>query len=232
MGFLDNGGTAPATKNIILINVLVMVMIALNREFMIEHFALFYPSSPFFRPWQFVTHMFMHGGFLHIFFNMYTLWIFGSALERAWGWKKFLVFYFVTGLGAALLHTGVQFVESQVYMSQIAEGSVQAQASLHALKLTRTVGASGAIYGVLLGFAMLYPDARLTLIFPPITLKAKWFVIIFAIIELIIGIFSIGGGVTDEKVDIAHFAHLGGMLFGWLLIMYWKKKRTLYDYKY
>lgn len=232
MGFLDNGGTAPATKNIILINVLVMVMIALNSEFMIEHFALFYPSSPFFRPWQFVTHMFMHGGFLHIFFNMYTLWIFGSALERAWGWKKFLVFYFVTGLGAALLHTGVQFVESQVYMSQIAEGSVQAQASLHALKLTPTVGASGAIYGVLLGFAMLYPDARLTLIFPPITLKAKWFVIIFAIIELIIGIFSIGGGVTDEEVDIAHFAHLGGMLFGWLLIMYWKKKRTLYDYKY
>ncbi|MBO8444241.1 MAG: rhomboid family intramembrane serine protease [Bacteroidetes bacterium] len=231
MGFLDNGGTAPATKNIILINVLVMVMIALNMEFMIEHFALFYPSSPFFRPWQFVTHMFMHGGFLHIFFNMYTLWIFGSALERAWGWKKFLVFYFVTGLGAALLHTGVQFIQAQVWMSQIAEGSVQAQASLHALKLTPTVGASGAIYGVLLGFAMLYPDARLTLIFPPITLKAKWFVIIFAIIELIIGIFSIGG-VTDEKVDIAHFAHLGGMLFGWLLIMYWKKKRTLYDYKY
>ena len=169
------------------------------------------------------SHVHARGLLAHIL--QYVHSIFGSALERAWGWKKFLVFYFVTGLGAALLHTGVQFVESQVYMSQIAEGSVQAQASLHALKLTPTVGASGAIYGVLLGFAMLYPDAALTLIFPPITFKAKWFVIIFAVIELVTGIFSIGGG-------IAHFAHLGGMLFGWLLIMYWKKKRTLYDYKY
>ena len=202
-----------------------MVMIALNRAFMIEHFALFYPTSPFFRPWQFITHMFMHGGFWHIFFNMYTLWMFGSVLERAWGWKKFLLFYFVTGLGAALLHTGVQFIEAQVYMSRIAEGSAQAAAALHQLNLTPTVGASGAIYGVLLGFAMLYPDAILTLIFPPVPLKAKWFVIIFAVIELLTGIFGVGG-------SIAHFAHLGGMLFGWLLIMYWKKKRTLYDYKY
>lgn len=218
-------------KNLIIINAIVFVVTMFAQNFMYGTFSLFYFTSPFFKPFQLITYMFMHGGFWHIFFNMYTLWIFGSALERAWGWKKFLVFYFVTGLGAALLHTGVQFIQSQVWMSQIAEGSVQAQASLHALKLTRTVGASGAIYGVLLGFAMLYPDAGLTLIFPPITLKAKWFVIIFAVIELVTGIFSIGG-VTDGKVDIAHFAHLGGMLFGWLLIMYWKKKRTLYDYKY
>lgn len=225
MAFFDSRNSAPATTNIIIINVLVMIMIVLNEQFMIEHFALFYPASPFFRPWQFITHMFMHGGFWHIFFNMYTLWIFGSVLERTWGWKKFLVFYFVTGLGAALLHTGVQYIEAQVYMSQIAEGSQQAMAALHQLKLTPTVGASGAIYGLLLGFAMLYPDARLTLIFPPVTLKAKWFVIIFAVIELVTGVTGIGGG-------IAHFAHLGGMLFGWLLIMYWKKKRTLYEYRY
>lgn len=225
MAFFDSRNSAPATTNIIIINVLVMIMIVLNEQFMIEHFALFYPASPFFRPWQFITHMFMHGGFWHIFFNMYTLWIFGSVLERTWGWKKFLVFYFVTGLGAAFLHTGVQYIEAQIYMSQIAEGSQQAMAALHQLKLTPTVGASGAIYGLLLGFAMLYPDARLTLIFPPVTLKAKWFVIIFAVIELVTGVTGIGGG-------IAHFAHLGGMLFGWLLIMYWKKKRTLYEYKY
>lgn len=225
MAFFDSRNSAPATTNIIIINVLVMIMIVLNEQFMIEHFALFYPASPFFRPWQFITHMFMHGGFWHIFFNMYTLWIFGSVLERTWGWKKFLVFYFVTGLGAAFLHTGVQYIEAQVYMSQIAEGSQQAMAALHQLKLTPTVGASGAIYGLLLGFAMLYPDARLTLIFPPVTLKAKWFVIIFALIELVTGVTGIGGG-------IAHFAHLGGMLFGWLLIMYWKKKRTLYEYRY
>lgn len=225
MAFFDSRNSAPATTNIIIINVLVMIMIVLDEQFMIEHFALFYPASPFFRPWQFVTHMFMHGGFWHIFFNMYTLWIFGSVLERTWGWKKFLVFYFVTGLGAALLHTGVQYIEAQVYMSQIAEGSQQAMAAMHQLKLTPTVGASGAIYGLLLGFAMLYPDARLTLIFPPVTLKAKWFVIIFAVIELATGLTGIGGG-------IAHFAHLGGMLFGWLLILYWKRKRTLYDYRY
>ena len=225
MGFIDSRSSAPATFNIIIINVLVMIMITLNEGFMIEHFALFYPASPFFKPWQFITHMFMHGGLWHIFFNMYTLWIFGSVLERIWGWKKFLVFYFVTGLGAALLHTGVQFIEAQVYMSQIADGSLAAQTALHQLKLTPTVGASGAIYGVLIGFAMLYPDAMLTLIFPPVSLKAKWFVIIFAVIELFTGVFGIGGG-------IAHFAHLGGMLFGWMLIMYWKKKGKMYHYKY
>ena len=218
------GSIPPAIKNIIIINVLVMVMITLKENWMITNFALFYPSSPFFKPWQIVTHMFMHGGFWHIFFNMYTLFIFGCVLERMWGPKKFLLFYFVTGLGAALLHTGVQAVEMQVYMSQAAEGSVSAVQAVHALKMTPTVGASGAIYGVLIGYAMLFPDSVLTLIFPPVSLKAKWFVIIFAVIELVTGIFGMGGGV-------AHFAHLGGMLFGWLLIMYWKKKHTLYNYR-
>ena len=218
------GSIPPAIKNIIIINVLVMVMITLKENWMITNFALFYPSSPFFKPWQIVTHMFMHGGFWHIFFNMYTLFIFGTVLERVWGTKKFLIFYFVTGIGAALLHTGVQFIEAQVYISQIAEGSQQAAAAYQALKYTPTVGASGAIYGVLMGYAMLFPDSVLTLIFPPVSLKAKWFVIIFAVIELLTGISSIrsvGGG-------IAHFAHLGGMLFGWLLILYWKKRHRMY----
>ncbi len=223
-GFLSS--IPPAIKNIIIINVLVMIMTALNEQYMIANFALFYPTSPFFKPWQIITHMFMHGGFWHIFFNMYTLFIFGTVLERIWGTKKFLVFYFVTGIGAALLHTGVQFIEAQVYMSQIADGSQQAAAAYQALKYTPTVGASGAIYGVLMGYAMLFPDSVLTLVFPPVSLKAKWFVIIFAVIELFTGIFStsirsVGGGV-------AHFAHLGGMLFGWLLILYWKKKRRMY----
>ena len=225
----NNGGgffssIPPVTKNIIIINVLVWIMAELRPDFMYETFSLFYSTSPFFKPWQIVTHMFMHGGFWHIFFNMYTLFIFGCVLERMWGPKKFLLFYFVTGLGAALLHTGVQAVEMQVYMSQAAEGSVSAVQAVHALKMTPTVGASGAIYGVLIGYAMLFPDSVLTLIFPPVSLKAKWFVIIFAVIELVTGIFGMGGGV-------AHFAHLGGMLFGWLLIMYWKKKHTLYNYR-
>ena len=215
------GSVPPAVKNIIIINILVMILTALNEQYMISHFALFYPTSPYFRPWQIVTHMFMHGGFWHLFFNMYTLFIFGTVLERVWGTKKFLIFYFVTGLGAALIHTGVQFIEAQVYISQIAENSPHAMAAYQALKLTPTVGASGAIYGVLIGYAMLFPDSVLTLVFPPVSLKAKWFVIIFAVIELLTGVFSIGGG-------IAHFAHLGGMLFGWLLILYWKKNRKMY----
>lgn len=229
MYYSNNGGgflssIPQVTRNIIFINILVMIMTSLNGEFMYENFSLFYPTSPFFKPWQIVTHMFMHGGFWHIFFNMYTLFIFGCVLERMWGPKKFLLFYFITGLGAALLHTGVQAIEMQVYMRQAADGSSVAISAIHALKMTPTVGASGAIYGVLLGYAMLFPDSVLTLIFPPISLKAKWFVLIFAGIELFTGILGRGG-------SVAHFAHLGGMLFGWLIIMYWKKKHTLYTYK-
>ena len=219
-GFLANVPTA--VKNIIIINALIMVMTALNKTFMYETFALFYPTSPFFHWWQPVTHMFMHGGFWHLFFNMYTLFIFGTVLERVWGTKKFLVFYFVTGLGAALVHTGVEWIQMQSWLSKAAEGSVAAMNAIHVLKMTPTVGASGAIYGVLMGYAMLYPDTMLTLIFPPVSLKAKWFVLIFAAIELLTGVTGTGGG-------IAHFAHLGGLIFGFVLIWYWKKKRTLYS---
>lgn len=219
-GFMANVPTA--IKNIIIINVLVMVMTALNENFMYETFSLFYPTSPFFHWWQPVTHMFMHGGFWHLLFNMYTLYIFGSILERVWGTKKFLIFYFVTGLGAALIHTGVEWIQMQSWLSQAAEGSAAAMSSIHTLKMTPTVGASGAIYGVLMGYAMLYPDSVLTLMFPPVSMKAKWFVLIFAGIELVTGMTGVGGG-------IAHFAHLGGLIFGFLLIMYWKKKHTLYS---
>ena len=218
-GFLSNMPTA--IRHIIIINVLVMIMTSLNENFMYEHFALFYPTSHFFHWWQPLTHMFMHGGFWHLFFNMYTLYIFGSVLERIWGTKKFLIFYFVTGLGAAAIHTGVEWVQMQNWLSQAAQGSMAAQSSIHIMKMTPTVGASGAIYGVLMGYAMLYPDSVLTLIFPPISLKAKWFVLIFAAIELLTGVTGTGGG-------IAHFAHLGGLVFGYLLIWYWKKRHTLY----
>lgn len=222
-GFLSSIPTA--TKNIIIINVLVMIMTSLNEGFMYEKFALFYPTSPFFHWWQPVTHMFMHGGFWHLFFNMYTLYFFGRVLEERWGARKFLIFYFVTGLGAALVHTGVEWLQMQHWMGQVAEGSMAAQAKIHALKMTPTVGASGAIYGVLMGFAMLYPDAILSLVFPPVSMKAKWFVLIFAAIELLTGVTGMGGG-------IAHFAHLGGLIFGYLLILYWKKKHTLYGRDY
>lgn len=219
------GNIPVAIRNIIVINVIVLIMTYLNENFMYEKFALFYPTSPFFHWWQPVTHMFMHGGLWHIFFNMYTLFIFGSALERVWGAKKFLIFYFVTGLGAAAIHTGVEWIQMQSWLGAAAEGSLAAQNSIHMLKMTPTVGASGAIYGVLMGYAMLYPDSVLTLLFPPIPMKAKWFVLIFAAIELLTGITGVGGG-------IAHFAHLGGLIFGFLLMWYWKKKRTLYGRDY
>jgi membrane associated rhomboid family serine protease len=138
------------------------------------------------------------------------------------GERKFLIFYFVCGLGAAALHTGVEFLQAQDLMRQIADGSTTAAQTYAELKVTPVVGASGAIYGVIIGYAMLFPESRLTLLFPPVTLSAKWMVIIFAGLELLFGI-------TGTVVSVAHFAHLGGMLFGWLLIKYWRKKGTLFD---
>lgn len=229
----------PAVKNIIIINALIMVMITLKESFMLENFALYFPASPFFRIWQPLTYMFMHGGFGHLFFNMYSLFIFGSVLERVWGTKKFLLFYFVTGLGAALVHIGVQWIQygsalatyglslnDASALAQEVARSIQAGADripVWSLSLfTPTVGASGAIYGVLMGYAMLYPDSILTLLFPPVSLKAKWFVLIFAAIELALGVFG-------TRAGIAHFAHLGGLIFGFILIMYWKRRHTLYS---
>lgn len=218
--YYDNGNNfisqiPTVTKNLVAINILMFIATLINENFMVTNFAMFYPASPFFKPWQILTHMFMHGGFWHIFFNMYSLLMFGSILERSLGPKKFLIFYFVTGLGAVALHTGVEWMQARVF---IANGAAQAYQQL---LVTPTLGASGAIYGVLIGFAMLYPQARLTLIFPPIPMTAKWLVIIFAAIELFSGINGIQDGV-------AHFAHLGGMLFGWLLIRWWRKNGKLY----
>ena len=218
--YYDNGNNfisqiPTVTKNLVAINILMFIATLINENFMVANFAMFYPASPFFKPWQILTHMFMHGGFWHIFFNMYSLLMFGSLLERSLGPKKFLIFYFVTGLGAAALHTGVEWMQARVF---IANGAVNAY---QALLMTPTLGASGAIYGVLIGFAMLYPQAQLMLIFPPIPVKAKWLVVIFAVIEL----FS---GINGIQASVAHFAHLGGMLFGWLLIRWWRKHGKLY----
>lgn len=197
------------TRNLLYLNVIMFVATLINEDFMIRTFAMFYPESPYFRWWQPLTHMFMHGGVWHILFNMYTLVMFGTVVERALGTRDYIIFYLVTGLGAVALHIGVQWLEIN-YLG----------GSLAAAVLTPMVGASGAIYGVLVAFAMLYPEARLTLIFPPITLDAKWWVGIFVTLELLLGI-------TGSQVSIAHFAHLGGALFGFLLIRRWKRKGSL-----
>ncbi len=206
------------TKNLLFINILMYIATVINEEFMVSTFAMFYPASPFFRIWQPVTYMFMHGGFWHIFFNMYTLVMFGMAVERTIGTRNFLVFYFVTGLGAMALHTGVEYLQAAHYL---AADTPAAQVSYSQLLRTPMLGASGAIYGILVAFAMLYPEARMTLIFPPITLDAKWWVGIFIVIELVTGITGTGMGV-------AHFAHLGGALLGFLLIYFWRKSGKLW----
>ena len=219
-GFLASLPTV--TKNLIIINVIIFVATLINQEFMIGTFALFYPTSPFFRWWQVVTHMFRHGGFWHIFFNLYTLLIFGGVVERIIGPKKFLLFYFICGFGAVALHLGVEYLQMQAYMDGVAQGSARALQNIEMIKMTPTVGASGAIYGVLMGYAMLFPESRMTLLFPPVTLSAKWMVVVFAVIELLTGVTGLASG-------IAHFAHLGGMLIGWLMILWWRKRGVLFD---
>lgn len=230
------------TRNILIVNAIFFIATLINENFMVSTFGLFYPASQYFRWWQPLTHMFMHGGFWHLFFNMYTLFIFGMAVERTIGERKFLIFYFVCGLGAAALHMGVQALQASALLNQMADagtdaalaagydsalaaGSSKALAAAKAyaqLKLTPTVGASGAIYGVLLGYAFLYPDNQMTLLFPPVTLSAKWMVLIFLGIELLTG-------VTGTLDGVAHFAHLGGALFGWLMMIWWKKSGSLYN---
>ena len=219
-GFL--GGTPPVTRNLIILNIIVFIATLINREFMTAEFALFYPTSRYFHWWQVLTHMFMHGGFWHILFNMYTLWLFGSVVENIIGSKKFLLFYFICGLGAAGLHLGVEFLQMQSFMEGAALGNNVALQNIAVIKHTPTVGASGAIYGVLIGYAMLFPASKMTLLFPPVTLSAKWMVIVFAAIELLTG-------VTGTVAGVAHFAHLGGMLIGWLMIFYWRKRGKLFD---
>ena len=197
------GQLPQATVNLIIVNAIMFLATLINQDFMIRTFAMFPPESPLFRWWQIITHMFMHGGFWHILFNMYTLFLFGMVVERTIGIKKFLVYYFLCGLGAAALHIGVQSLSG---------------ASLY----VPTLGASGAVYGVLLAYAYLFPDSKLTLLFPPVTLSAKWMVLIFLGIELITGI-------TGTAEGVAHFAHLGGALMGWLLMIWWRKRGRLFN---
>lgn len=211
----------PVIKNLLIINTLMLILTFIAKDFMYEKFSLFYIGSPYFRPYQFVTHMFMHEGFVHLFFNMYSLVIFGVVLEQIWGSKKFLFYYMVTGLGAAAIHSFVLYLDASSLASAANAGNFAASQNLGILMATPTVGASGAVYGVLLAYGMLFPNNVLQLLFPPVALKAKWFVLIFGAIELVLGLSNSGG-------EVAHFAHLGGMIFGYILIRYWKKNNKMY----
>ena len=213
-------------KNLLIINVLFfLATIAAQSVFRIDladYLGLHYIGASDFQPFQLVTYMFMHGSFAHLFFNMFALWMFGNTLENIWGPNRFLLFYFVCGIGAGLVQELVQYIQYattlQAYTSVNMHGHIIPMGEY--LNLLTTVGASGAVYGILLAFGMMFPNSTLYIYFA-IPIKAKWFVLIYGVIELFSGL----GGAAD---GVAHFAHLGGMLFGLILIQYWKKKGNLY----
>jgi membrane associated rhomboid family serine protease len=260
------------TKNLIIINAILLFATWVLKQKGIDlthYLALYYPQSDNFHFYQFITHMFMHGSLTHLFFNMFALWMFGRVLESVWGPRRFLIFYIVTGLGAAALHTFVNYLEISPIVKAVTAFSNTPSPELFSAFVTKyqgliknmgfdlpgildfatswldkpastsfepeavafmqqlidvkmnipTVGASGAVYGVLLGFGMLFPNTQLMLLFPPIPIKAKYMVIAYGALELILGLSMPGS-------NIAHFAHLGGMLFGFFLIKYWNKTTT------
>lgn len=198
----------PVVKNLVIINVLVFL--AQSAMPKLEPLLMgHYPLGANFEPWQVITHMFMHGSLTHIFFNMFALVVFGSALERAWGSKRFLQYYMLCGIGAFFIYEAtVGYEVFQLTDSISFEGLAG-----------RVVGASGCVYGLLLGFGMLFPNTELILLFPPIPIKAKYFVIIYGLIELSLAMSNSPGD------NVAHVAHLGGMLFGFLLIKQWQNNR-------
>ncbi|TVQ15359.1 MAG: rhomboid family intramembrane serine protease [Bacteroidetes bacterium] len=266
----------PIVKNLLIINGLFyLATIAVGNSFGIDLYrvlGLHFPGAQNFAPYQFITYMFMHGSPTHLFFNMFALWMFGNVLENVWGPKRFVLYYIITGLGAALLHYAILywqmlptlravnevlnnpdheslklFLESEYfkigsqeinnnfrlfirdYNSLINDAPNQAmvravnflnQYKIDFLNLPVVVGASGAVFGILLAFGMLFPNSMIYLFFA-IPIKAKYFVIAYGVMELYFGISRPGS-------NVAHFAHLGGMLFGYLLIRYWKSKGKLY----
>jgi membrane associated rhomboid family serine protease len=208
----------PVIKNLLIINGLAFMATLVFGQMgfdIIRQFGMYIPQSQQFAPYQLVTHLFLHANMSHIFFNMFALWMFGNALENQWGSQRFLIFYLVTGLGAAMCHLGVNVYEYYHHMALYEmTGSEASLQSLRMLEWVPTVGASGAVFGVLLGFGMTYPNQKIYLYFL-MPIKAKYFVLGYGLMEL-------WSGFAQASSNIAHFAHVGGMLFGFLLIRYWK----------
>lgn len=216
----------PVTKNLIIINVLFFLGGVVATRYGIDlstYLGLHFFMADDFNPAQLISYMFMHGGFTHLFFNMFAVWMFGRILEQIWGPKKFLFYYIACGIGAGLIQELVQYIQYAVQLSaydkvDLGEGMIVPMAQY--LNLMNTVGASGAVYAILLAFGMLFPNEKMFIIPIPFPIKAKYFVAGYAIIELMEGIAN---NPTD---NVAHFAHLGGMIFGFILIMYWRKKKN------
>jgi membrane associated rhomboid family serine protease len=238
------GRITDTVKVLIIVNVLFFLGTQFLGESAYRMFSLYYFENPNFHIWQPITHMFMHGGLMHILFNMYALWAFGSPLEMQWGRNKFLFFYFSAGLGAALIHSLVGYYQVQSGVDALLAGG-WSQGDVASFLSTGTggssgilevvsqdtintifsafnspaVGASGAIYGVLVAFGLMYPNAELMLIFLPIPIKAKYFRPALILLDLFSGVtgFSVFGQ------NIANWAHIGGAIFGFVMAYYWKK---------
>jgi len=234
----------PITRNIIIINVIMFIASYFLLPQLNNILAAYYPFSPNFRSWQIITHMFMHGGYMHIIFNMFTLYSFGPILEQVLGERKYLILYFVSGLGAFALYNLWNFVEVQQVSAalenlgvNVADIYTQASISytgnvganiktpeqvelfktLYSILRSPMLGASGAIFGVIAAFAALYPDAKIMIMFIPVPVKVKYILPIIIVVSIFLGFSGNVGG-------IAHFAHVGGALVGFLLAMIWKKK--------
>jgi len=221
----------PVVKNLIIINILFFIATYALAQFVDlgQLFAAYYPASPLFRPWQPLTYMFMHGGFSHIFFNMFALFSFGPLLEYTLGSKRFFNYYFITGIGGYVLYTLVQALQVHAITGGFSIANPQYQESfavygekagtLMGLYFGPMVGASGAIFGLLLAFGVLFPELEMMIMFIPVPVKAKYFVIGYIAIELFAGFGRFQGD------TVAHFAHLGGALFGFILLKIWGVKR-------
>ncbi|MGX1929417.1 rhomboid family intramembrane serine protease [Flagellimonas sp. 2504JD4-2] len=234
------GRLTDAVKHILIINVILFFATQMYGDQMYQWLSLWFPQNGNFQWWQVVSHMFMHGNLMHILFNMYALWAFGTPLERVWGRNKFLFFYFSAGLGSAMLHTGVNYYLFNEGLNALVSAGMTEQQVLDIISRgqyspdwynmaprstienflsaynTPVVGASGAIYGILVAFAFMYSEAKLMLIFLPVPIKAKYFVPLLLAVDLIFGIGNVNTG-------IAHFAHIGGALIGFIMMWYWKK---------
>ena len=245
------GRITETVKVLLIINVIFFIGSQLIGDQAYEYFALWFIKNDNFQVWQVITHMFMHGGLMHIVFNMYALWAFGSPIEQMLGQKRFIFFYFSAGIGAAFLHTLVNFIAYQNGFNELLEAGFSS-AEIHEWLTTSfnsimstgqygiprgvdqdsiqsmmgaysssAVGASGAIYGILVAFGMMFPNVELFLLFVPVPIKAKYFIPGIIALDLFSGFtgYSIFGG------SIAHFAHVGGALFGFIMIYYWKKNQ-------
>ena len=219
-------------KHIIIINVIMFLASQMMPQQMMNLFAMHFPLHPLFKPWQIITHMFMHANLMHIAFNMYALWAFGTPLYHIWGEKKFLIFYFAAGLGAVLLYTGIQYYSFMQDLHTLTANGISQNEVFQVLNSGQVytkfqemgqiywsvmLGASGAIYGLLVAYAFYFPNAELMLMFIPYPIKAKYFVPVLILADLFLGITNV------MHTPIAHMAHVGGALVGFILMRMWGK---------